>query len=207
MDLNFSVLQEPRGFMRILHFIFSILAFASVTEYSGSEKFKCSDKEYTFEYEYPFDLYYNQTFNCGEHNRYEIIGNFSGDAKFFVWTGILALLYTIGIIAVYLKFDTLYRQNAKIPLADFIATVALGVFWLSSSAAWANGLTGLKYVTDVDVLKNPCSCQITSSGYSLLNISVILGFLNFFLWAANLWFLYKETSWFQGNKFHTTSGV
>ena len=26
-----------------------------------------------------------------------------------------------------------------------------------------------------------------------------MGFLNFFLWAANLWYLYKETAWFSGN--------
>ena len=31
-----------------------------------------------------------------------------------------------------------------------------------------------------------------------LNLSS--GFLNFLLWAANLWFLYKETSWFGGGK-------
>ena len=26
----------------------------------------------------------------------------------------------------------------------------------------------------------------------------IVGFLNFFLWTTNLWFLYKETRWFAG---------
>jgi hypothetical protein len=25
----------------------------------------------------------------------------------------------------------------------------------------------------------------------------MLGFLNFFLWASDLWFLYKETPWFK----------
>lgn len=25
----------------------------------------------------------------------------------------------------------------------------------------------------------------------------LLGYLNFFLWASDLWFLYKETLWFQ----------
>lgn len=25
----------------------------------------------------------------------------------------------------------------------------------------------------------------------------LLGYLNFFLWASDLWFLYKETIWFQ----------
>ena len=31
-----------------------------------------------------------------------------------------------------------------------------------------------------------------------LNIFQLLGFLNFFLWASNLWFVYKETHWFAG---------
>jgi hypothetical protein len=36
----------------------------------------------------------------------------------------------------------------------------------------------------------------TESGvinFSKLNISVTFGFLNFFLWACNIWFVYKET--------------
>ena len=28
--------------------------------------------------------------------------------------------------------------------------------------------------------------------------AVLLGFLNFFLWSCNLWYLYKETAWFRG---------
>ena len=27
---------------------------------------------------------------------------------------------------------------------------------------------------------------------------MLLGFLNFFLWTGNLWYLYKETAWFRG---------
>ncbi|KAJ8951934.1 hypothetical protein NQ318_013600 [Aromia moschata] len=38
-------------------------------------------------------------------------------------------------------------------------------------------------------------------------VRVIFGFLNFFLWAADLWFVYKETAWFPGNQPHTTDGV
>ena len=30
--------------------------------------------------------------------------------------------------------------------------------------------------------------------------AVLLGFLNFFLWTANLWYLYKETAWFRGGQ-------
>jgi hypothetical protein len=30
-------------------------------------------------------------------------------------------------------------------------------------------------------------------------VSVIIGFLNVFLWSANVWFLYKETKWYRPN--------
>ena len=30
--------------------------------------------------------------------------------------------------------------------------------------------------------------------------AVLLGFLNFFLWTSNLWYLYKETAWFRGGQ-------
>lgn len=61
---------------------------------------------------------------------------------------------------------------------DFILTVIFGILWLSSSAAWANGLTGLKHVTDpanIDwELSNGCQkCPAVSHSFSTLNISVV----------------------------------
>lgn len=41
-------------------------------------------------------------------------------------------------------------------------------------------------------------CSSSCSQFSEGNISVLLGFLNCFLWTTNLWFLYKETKWFTG---------
>lgn len=117
------------------------------------------------------------------------------------------------------NFEFLIKQ----PFQDFVITVIFGVLWISSSAAWANGLSGLKSVTLPNIVGN-CECTVSTSSFSTLNISVvrtekiffyrqltgkfqIFGFLNFFLWAANLWFLYKETAWFQGNQPKDTNGV
>ena len=41
-------------------------------------------------------------------------------------------------------------------------------------------------------------CSSSCSQFTEGNISVLLGFLNCFLWTTNLWFLYKETKWFSG---------
>jgi len=97
-------------------------------------------------------------------------------------------------------FDAMYQSTGLLPLGDFFLTVTLAVFWLSGSAAWANGLNGLKGTTqgimDTTQCKDVCKNVLTGS-FSELTISVILGFLNFFLWASDLWFLYKETPWFK----------
>ncbi|XP_019868518.1 synaptoporin [Aethina tumida] len=196
MDLNFSAFQEPRGVMRILHFVFSICAFATITDYSGHVTVTCGNRSTNFEYGYPFQLHQNKTVapNCTA----AILGDFSSDAKFFVATGVLAMLYALAIAVVYAKFDNTYKTNSQWPLYDFILTVLFGVLWLSSSAAWANSLTGIKIAT-VPMYGSGCNCTSSQSSYSTLNISVVFGFLNFFLWAADLWFLYKETAWFPGN--------
>ena len=38
---------------------------------------------------------------------------------------------------------------------------------------------------------------LSSGQFGGLVISILFGFINFILWAANLWFLYKETTWFE----------
>lgn len=78
-------------------------------------------------------------------------------------------------------------------------TTVLAIFWLSGSAAWANGASGLKTVTDSGAIYKACGNRmpVSTTSFSRLNISLLFGFLNFFLWASDLWFLYKETYWFK----------
>nr|XP_023020912.1 synaptoporin-like [Leptinotarsa decemlineata] len=187
--------------------MFSICAFATISGYSGFVKFECPGINSSLLFSYPFDIQWNEkvqnktNFNiCDIHSD----GNFSSDSKFFVATGVLAMLYSLVIIFVYTKLDEAYKNNNKLPLYDFFMTVVFGVLWLSSSAAWAHALSGLKSVTSAVTCK---SCTPLISSFSTLNISVIFGFLNFFLWATCLWFIYKETSLFQGNQRQTTDGV
>ncbi|KAB0801445.1 hypothetical protein PPYR_05799 [Photinus pyralis] len=222
MDLNLSVFQEPRGVMRLLQFIFTISAFAAISGYSGSVNFNCESQalnaSFTFNFDYPFKLFLNEhPLNSNSSSPCKPIvtinGDFSSDAQFFVTTGVLAMLYTIAIIIVYIKLDNLYKTNSQVPLMDFVLTVVFAVLWLSSSAAWANGLSGLKHVTSDEAIEwkgdgpNCPKCPTYTTSFSTLNISVVLGFLNFFLWGSDLWFVYKETAWFQGNQGLSTSGV
>lgn len=215
MDLNLSVFQEPRGVMRIFQFIFAICAFATTTGFEGFIDFFCKQTT-RFTYDYPFNLYWQREMEIDTSTcrpRVTISSDFSSDATFFVTTGVLSMLYTIAIVVVYTKFDELYRKNTKIPLLDFALTVVFAILWLASSAAWANGLSGLKHVTDVNniqwdnVSQNCSTCPVEIGTFTTLNISVIFGFLNFVLWAADLWFLYKETIWFQRPQDVSSNGM
>jgi len=204
--MNFAVFKEPRGVMRVLQFIFAICAFATTTGFASYVQLtlNCEDMPNVvkLEYSYPFRLdhvSHNSTY-CNKSTTFRLIGDFSSDAQFFVATGVLSLLYCIAIVLVYIVFDAMYQSTGLLPLADFFLTVTLAVFWLSGSAAWANGLNGLKGTTQGIIDTQQCKdiCKSVSTGsVSELTISVILGFLNFFLWASDLWFLYKETHWFK----------
>ena len=168
-------------------------------------------------------------------------GNFASDAQFFVFTGVISWLYCfvryvlgyVGFIRIilfsigmYVFYSTLYMdKEKKYPKIDFVMTALLAMFCLAGSAAWANGLTGLKLVSNPDnwiwnsryqfaaicyrTEHDPPTysytkigqCEATDRGhFGGANVSVLLGFLNFFLWACNLWFLYKETNWFTGGQ-------
>lgn len=106
-----------------------------------------------------------------------ISGDMSSDSQFFVATGVLSLLYCIFIIAVYGFFDQMYKDKPEFPMADFILTTLLAIFWLSGSAAWSNGTSALKSMTDVD-LTLYCSpdfknCIYSRSSFSGLNVSLV----------------------------------
>nr|CAD7398605.1 unnamed protein product [Timema poppensis] len=217
MGAKFGVFKEPRGVMRILQFIFSICAFATTTGFTSFIllNITCGPSESSevgvnLEYSYPFRLdHVQQQKKCSTNvsdpeaftlHTFHLVGDFSSDAQFFVATGVLSLIYSFLIGIVYVLFDAKYQSNELLPLTDFILTVTLSVFWLSGSAAWANGLTGLKGTTSSIISSKQCLdiCKSAKVGsVSGLNISIMLGFLNFFLWASDLWFLYKETSWFK----------
>lgn len=210
MGLNFEVFQEPRGVMRVIQFIFAIWAFAITVDYSNEITINtCTDTQpystkVQFYYPYQLDRLHVTLEPCSEKGQsiqFPLAGDFSSDAQFFVATGVLSMLYTVGVSVLYVVFSTSYEANPLVPMADFIVTLILAVFWLSGSAAWANGIVGLKSITSTDsTLWDVCSklnCAASVGSFSGLNISVTLGFLNFFLWAFDLWFLYKETQWFK----------
>lgn len=94
-------------------------------------------------------------------------------------------------------------------MQDFMLTTILAIFWLSGSAAWSNGASGIKQVTDSVEIEKLClaGTKVYTSSFSRLNISLLIGYLNFFLWGSDLWFLYKETYWFKERQNQIQNGA
>jgi hypothetical protein len=214
MDLSLQVMKEPRGFIRVIQCVMAILAFATTVGFSTTCEYNVEcpggvEKEAEYEIEYPFSTPTLEYPNCGpesgEHSM-DLPYDFSNAAEFFVATGVLSFLYTIIILVVYIFFHQTYAQNNKIPVIDLGVSVILSVFWLAGSSAWAQGVSDLKYYLHPDTIFKilyVCSqegneCETVEDGsYGTLNASLILGFANFALWLSSLWFIYKETVFFQ----------
>lgn len=202
--------------MKILQFVFGISAFATTTSFSTVFAFivQCKEepaKNITIEgtISYPFQVdSYSPTFqdSCIAGKTLMLQGDFASDSRFFVAIGVLAFLYIIAALVLYCLYYTIYDNNPLAPLADCVGHIFFAFMWLASSSAWANSLTALRQATSLDAIINenaeictnehPC-IGVTSPNYAKLVISIILGFLNLFLWGSNLWFLYKETHFFK----------
>jgi len=221
-SLSLEVMKEPRGALRVLQWLTALLAFSTAAHYNTllTVTFECNEGSpsptppapINVSLTYPFRLSsippveFDQPCGLTSTNQLNILafpGNFASDAEFFVFTGVVSWLFCFASIFLYVYYNALYMDEEKsYPKIDFVISAILGMFWLAGSAAWANGLNGIKSVCSILpkvstlCLQELVTCSSSCSQFSEGNISVLLGFLNCFLWSANLWFLYKETKWF-----------
>ncbi|XP_078273061.1 synaptophysin-like protein 1 [Rhinoraja longicauda] len=211
LQLNFGPLKEPIGFIKLLEWIFAIFGFATCSGYTGKTALKVTCKnssiynlESTFQYPFRLNSITLVPMNtCNGTSPTHLVGDFSSSAEFFVAIGVLAFLYCIAALVMYVGYLHVYRDGKRGPIIDFIVTVIFAFLWLVSSSAWAKGLTDLKRATNPDIIKdkipfciNQAECSSAGvTGMGSLNVSVVFGFLNLILWCGNAWFVYKETSW------------
>ena len=109
---NTEVLKEPRGFIRCLQLLFAIVAFSTLANYSTQIAISiiCKDfnpgeefRQFTRDVTYPFRV--NQlepikvTGLCNiTDDRVDdigFLGDFSSDAQFLVFTGVICFLYSM----------------------------------------------------------------------------------------------------------------
>ncbi|XP_030062379.1 synaptoporin [Microcaecilia unicolor] len=223
---SFRTVKEPLGFLRLMEWLFAIFAFATCGGYSGELRLSVdcsnrtqSDLNIAIAFAYPFRLH-QVNFNVptceGKRETLSLIGDFSSSAEFFVTIAVFAFLYSLAATVVYIFFQNKYRENNRGPLIDFIVTVIFSFMWLVSSSAWAKGLSDVKVATDPDevlLLMSACKQQnnkcmpLHSPVMSSLNTSVVFGFLNFILWAGNIWFVFKETGWHSSGQRYPTESM
>ncbi|XP_005243578.2 synaptophysin-like protein 1 [Falco biarmicus] len=227
LRLDFGLLLEPLGFIKVLEWIFSIFTFATCGGFQGETTLlvSCKDvvnKTVTAAFAYPFRLN-TVVFSApdpkhcgGTWTDVYLKGNFSSYAQFFVTLAVLVFLYCIAALVVYIGYKHVYRQNNKLPLTDFTITVITAFLWLFSTFAWAKALADIKMSTGASIIPGIESCKalgttcrfasVTSMG--TLNVSVVFGFLNTVLWVVNIWFMYKDNNLHnQSNRISRSQGT
>lgn len=208
------VLLEPRGFIRFMQFILSIVAFATTSGFSGilSYSYTCDNKlkQLTFPVSYPFRLdgATQDLVLCNNATKeMQLEGDLSPSAQWFVCVGVFSFLLSLGSMVFYVAFESTYREKYEryITVGDLVATVIFAFLWLTAASAWAWGFNQVKYLTSSDYVGkiSPFDeiCKLQESNcrpggapnFSSISTSVAFGFLNFFLWVSNVWFVYKES--------------
>lgn len=139
-----------------------------------------------------------------------IEGNYSSPASFYVFVGVSAFIYTMMAVALYTYFKEHYEME-WVPVVDLGIHFAFTIMWFAGSIAWAVAITSIKNEVKLNSLMaaNPSicpddvNCTLDGIKWQLLDFSVVFGFVNFLLYLGNLWFIFKETTFF-AKKAHST---
>uniref|UniRef100_A0A8D3CMH8 Synaptophysin-like 1 n=1 Tax=Scophthalmus maximus TaxID=52904 RepID=A0A8D3CMH8_SCOMX len=201
--LNLSPLKEPLGFVKLVEWLTAIFAFGSCGGFSGRNIISlfCGDggnETLTANFHYPFSkntMTVTASVLC-------LRPDSASSAEFFVGIAIVCFLYSMVALLVYLGYMHVYKDSDFGPIFDFVITAILVFLWLVCSSAWAKGLQNVKGATDTEGVSatlalckgGNVTCEVTEfANLRTLNISVVFGYLNMFVWAGNAWFVYKET--------------
>ncbi|KAH9285666.1 Synaptophysin [Echinococcus granulosus] len=199
-------MKEPRGFVRILQLLFAIFAFASTISFYGHIQIcighPCNSSAVVLTFPYPFALSSLKIPDSIRPLDFPLYGDFSSGAQFFVFVGVITALYCVGALVLYTVFVDKYESNVFFRKVDFGLSTFIILLWFIASTIWARNVDQLKRYTSEGVIKRELcqhkDCEIEApQGYAGLSISLVFGFSNVALWAASLWFLWKETPWFR----------
>ncbi|CAI9598403.1 unnamed protein product, partial [Staurois parvus] len=128
-QFNLTALKEPLGFIKVLEWFFSIFSFATCGGYKGETSLfvTCTNKSLTdnqtmtAQFGYPFRLHtvlfkgFDQI--CKEiWKPFYLSGDYSSPAEFYVTIAVLAFLYSMAALVLYLGYRHLYQDSTKVPL-------------------------------------------------------------------------------------------
>lgn len=214
-QLNIRVLiKEPRGFIRLLQILFSILAWSTTANFLtiSTLHIYCSDATpFTVEYkiEYPFDLKNTEVsapFNCTDDtnvitDKFPI--DFSTSSMLYVLVSFISLVYASGAAIYYCLFTAKYETDPLKPMVDLCLTLLISICWIAITLTWALNVSDLKHYTHPNNFKEYLSvcqdveanCQPSNPGkWSSLTVSIVCGFTCIVLWLGSTWFTFKETT-------------
>lgn len=214
-SINVRVLiKEPRGFVRLLQVLFSILAWSTTAGFSTTSTLHidCPDATpFTVEYKiaYPFDLRETEVSvpdNCNDDT--DVIQDsfpidFSTTAMLYVLVCVISLLYSIGAAVCYCLMTSRYENDPLAPMFDLCLTLLLTICWIAITCTWALNVSDLKHYTHPHYFKDSltvcqdtdANCQPSNPGkWSSLTVSIVCGFTCVVLWLGSTWFIFKETT-------------
>ncbi|XP_076363655.1 synaptophysin-like isoform X2 [Tachypleus tridentatus] len=189
-NFNLRVLKEPLGLIRAIQFILSIFAFATTADFKSHSSFgiSCNKsaeiKQVDLIFKYPFrlsDIPLSVTMCDGNKTAETLVWDFSSSAEYFVATGVLAFLFSLSALIMYIFFWSLYSNKQFLPIFDLAVSLVLTIFWLAASSAWASGVSYLKYYTNPDhfmklitVCNDVGECKTKFTGnFASLNVSLV----------------------------------
>lgn len=213
--INLRVLiKEPRGFVRILQILFSILAWSTTAGFSTKSTLHidCPDATpFTVDYKisYPFDLRQtevNVPADCRDDT--EVVQDtfpidFSATSMLYVLVCIISLIYAICSLSCYCLLTSRYENDPLAPMVDLCLTLLITICWIVITLTWALNVSDLKHYTHPHYFKDSLSvcqdteanCQPSNPGkWSSLTVSIVCGFACIVLWLGSTWFIFKETT-------------
>jgi len=212
-DLNVDQLKLPLGFIKIPQLVLAVIAFTARSGWQFAVKYKCNG-EFVSTNVGSFDL--SGTFKkCDGTLERVLTADHSTAASFFGLIAILSIIYVLIAIYVYLFKWGVYAGDERIPKIDLIITCILAIWWFLATWIWWRATNQLEHDTEPKSVsqrfkaakfcgpndKDFDNCDFTSyADYATLTVSVIAGFGCLLLWASNIYFAFKETSWFGQRK-------
>ncbi|KAJ1367943.1 hypothetical protein KIN20_028972 [Parelaphostrongylus tenuis] len=206
--LNLAIFKYPLGFIRLVEFVFIVIAIAAVNSWSLTLNYNCPGNT-THKAEI-------STFSLGSATIEDCKGTTSplwtsddsvgGSAGFFYFVNVAALVYVLMITFVYVVFWPLYEAEKRVALADLAITALFFVLFFFCSASWwaASNTLGFassdEHVTELmkgntafwkDQKEQQMSFSTHVSNGKLV-VSVLSDWVCVFTFAMNCWFIWKE---------------
>ncbi|KAF1758295.1 hypothetical protein GCK72_014753 [Caenorhabditis remanei] len=206
--INLAAFKFPLGFIRIIQFIFIIIAIAAVNSWGVKVEYNCKSPANVsmtnFQEVYTFSLSKIKFTGC-DSQKYDMWNgedSAGGSAGFFYFVNVTALIYVIFICFVYVIFWGIYQTEKRLPLVDLGATALFFVLFFFCSSIWWAGANTIGTATSDERLKEIFQRKEwvnQSATYSnrdvnngQLAISVLANWVCVLCFAFNCWFIYKE---------------